>query len=87
MGGGEALEDAGLDPDEHRWRQHWDDDVLVETILEMHERGERLDWGYVRSNHPEIFGAAAKRFSGSWYAAVEMAGLSKDDLVRPRGPW
>jgi len=76
-----ALEEAGLDYEAIRKHRHWDDDLVINEMRALAERGESLRVSDVTETHPALVAAARRRFEG-WYDAVEAAGFDEDEARR-----
>jgi hypothetical protein len=76
-----ALEEAGLDYETIRKHRHWDDDLVINEMKALAERGESLRVSDVTETNPALVAAARRRFEG-WYDAVEAAGFDEDDARR-----
>lgn len=72
------------DPEALRFspREHWDDRRVIGEIRKRHRRGEPLSSRKV----PHSLLIAAVRYCGGWRQAIEMAGLSYDQ-IRMRRAW
>jgi Homing endonuclease associated repeat len=68
---GAAVEKAGIDYASVRRRRRWTNEMIVDGIRELKERGIKLQSGEVRKEAPALFAAACKpRFFGSWSKAL-----------------
>jgi hypothetical protein len=63
--------------------QRWDEDRVVGAILERHRNGESLASSRVPVNLRE----AARKYCGSWCAAIEIAGFDYDQVRIMRSAW
>ena len=82
-----ALEAAGLDPSKVRRRTEWTPGNVLKSIRGKGRAGAPLAYSKVM---PRSITAAAKRFFGSWDAALRTAGLdpARIRLSKPRcKPW
>ena len=81
----DALDAAGIDPT--RWSRRvptWTRDRVIQTIQEIHSRGDSVSHAALRRN--SVTGAATLLF-GSWDAALRAAGLDPVTIRLHREPW
>jgi hypothetical protein len=64
-------------------RDSWDEDRVVEDIVDLHRAGESLAY----SRAPSRLVNAAKRYFGSWDNALFAAGLDPDEIRLRRKPY
>lgn len=82
-----ALAEAGLDPDLHLKQEQWSRERVTEELRNLAGQGVVLAWTRMREQFPKLT-KAARRWFGSWQAAVLAAGqplppdLRKSDLGR-----
>jgi hypothetical protein len=57
-------------------RSSWDEDRVIDEILQRHLRGESL----ASSKVPSSLNGAARKYYGSWQNAIEASGLNYDDV-------
>ena len=75
----QALEAAGLDPEEVRKRHFLSAERLIEELQSMAERGEAVTSRAVRQSRPELYRAARRPETfGSFQAALVAAGLAQE---------
>lgn len=82
---GDAIEAAGLNYEEvRRHRPPWSRERIIETIRELHARGEDLISTNVRKLGYRTMEYAARKPGnfGSWRGAIEAAGLDFDQVTR-----
>ncbi len=65
------------------FQEHWDEDRVVEEILELHERGQPLAY----SKAPNKLVNAGVRYFESWDEALVAAGLDPDAIRLRRKPY
>ena len=81
----QAMQRAGLDPSAHRLIRRWNLQRLTEEVRRMAGDGRILASQRMKREESEVYGAAV-RLTGSWGAALKMAGL--DPVVhRERRGW
>ena len=69
-----AREAAGIEGDVHRWALRWDREAVRSMISERHREEQPLDLRAVDEERPGLV-AAARRFWGGWYEALEACGI------------
>lgn len=81
-----AVEYAGLDYEEIRRYRSWTKERILESIRDLHARGEDLSWRNISTvTAPQLAAAATKRkHFGSWRGAVTAAGLDYSTIRRYR---
>lgn len=81
---GAAIRAAGLDYDQIRKINRWTREKILQTILDIHSRGELVNNSNMRRlGYRGMMEAAARPENfGSWAAAVEAAGISYEDVKR-----
>jgi hypothetical protein len=77
-----ALREAGIRYESVSLRgpfEAWSQERVAAEIRELHRQGRDLDYAFIQTHHPRLYGAARNHF-GSWKAARRAAGLpeSKD---------
>jgi len=79
-----AVEAAGIDYERLSKYQRWDQQRIIERILQLHQQGADLSWRAVSLEVDPPLAAAALRPNGfpSWRAAITAAGLDISDVAR-----
>jgi hypothetical protein len=72
----EALEGAGIDPDEVYRRNRWSKERIKQRIKKLEKKGEDLAAPAMRENHSALYSAAYKYF-GSWDKARKACGITR----------
>jgi hypothetical protein len=81
----DALEAAGLSPqDIYRYRI-WDNETIINEIKMLHSRGHDLSSKNMDMTHNSLIATARRRF-GSWEAALKAAGIDYSG-IRKRKRW
>jgi hypothetical protein len=81
----DALEASGLDYDDIRRYQEWDDDRILERVRHRAEAGKPLNAKNVEMEDITLITAARRRYD-SWHQALIAAGLDYRQIVR-RAPF
>jgi hypothetical protein len=86
-----ALAVLSIDPSAHRTKRpnrYWSKDRILDEIRMRQKSGEDMSQPAVRKDAPFLMAAATQKY-GSWYAALEVAGISsmKHRKLKPMGYW
>jgi hypothetical protein len=86
-----ALKAVGIDESKFRVitpMGYWSSDRVLKEIREIYNSGVRPTYLNAKSNYPLLFNAAVREY-GSWYPAIEAAGIEsrKFRRFRPVGYW
>jgi len=82
-----ALRAAGIEPDKYRLRKpkhYWSKQTVLSAVRTRYESGEAMDGPAVRKDDGAL-SAAAHLLFGSWYGALDAAGIASGDyrMLRP----
>jgi hypothetical protein len=77
---------ANIDPDSIIKSQKWTDEDIIKTILQYYETNSNLSRPAMRHLDNKLVLAASRRF-GSWYKALEKAGIDSTKYKKSREPW
>lgn len=71
-----AVQAAGIDPSllDTKYAM-WPKERIISEIKRLHSKGENLDRPNIKSKYPDLEAAAGSRFHGTWYKALEAAGI------------
>lgn len=82
-----AIEAAGLKYSQIRIKERthprWSIEIIIRTIKERYQAGEKINSDYIQKNRPDLYGAGLKYF-GSWGKAIEAAGLNYNQICITR---
>jgi len=82
-----AIHAAGLDHESMREDHIWTRRRILDTIQDMSQRGEPLNWAHIEEHCPGIYRAARRRENfGSWHHALMAAGIPPSPVRRGRPP-
>lgn len=59
----------------------WTKSIIINEIKELHSAGESLEAGTIIENHHQLY-AAAYRYFGNWYKAVEAASINPHSIIK-----
>ncbi|MBI4709386.1 MAG: hypothetical protein HY764_04250 [Candidatus Portnoybacteria bacterium] len=63
-------------------RESWGREKVIQTIQELHKKGEPLNQAYVTRKYPKLRGVAHFYFERSWRKAIEAAGFDYDKDIK-----
>jgi hypothetical protein len=81
-----AIQAAGIDPGEARIHRRWGREAIIQRIREKDALGQPLNALAVQREEATLAGAADRWF-GSWYDALEAAGINPEQWRRRRPTW
>jgi len=76
-----AVEASGFSYDEVRLNQKWSKDLMITAIQERVAKGLPINATYVNDNNSALY-RAARRYFGTWKAAVEAAGFPYKEVKK-----
>ena len=82
-----AIRAAGLDHETMREGHIWTRRKILDTIQNMADQGQSLNWAHIEEHCPGIYRAARRRENfGSWHHALMAAGVPQSPVRRGRPP-
>lgn len=78
-----ALAAAGVDDPRIRPRKRWTKERVVKEILDISASGRMLNWCSLTKTHGDLI-YAGRRLYGSWWLALEAAGLEPSTVYRKK---
>ncbi len=78
---------AGIDPKDAGLKPRYRTKDLLSELRSLHEKGEDLSAVGMRESNPALLQNLSNRFGGSWYSALEAAGISSEKWRRQRDDW
>ena len=80
-----AIIGAGLDYEEIRGRRFWNRERIIEKIIELNQRGEKMIWSWLDRTYPDLYRAARRKENfGSWRNALAAAEISYQEARQPQ---